>query len=264
MKGLILAAGRGSRMPSLTFDRPKCLVEVESRTLLDRQISALTRAGITELAIVGGWQIDSLRSSGLPVHANADWETTTMVNSLLVADPWIGEESVLVSYGDIVFGSEIIQRMMACDDELVIAYDRQWLAKWSLRFADPLTDAETFQLFPGEYLKDIGQRASDLVDIEGQYMGLLLIRPTAREKIRWVVESTEILSMTHLLELLVKSEICPVKCVATYEPWFEFDSVEDIESGARYVSQLDELERRGDHLMAPIAEISIETSFEPT
>ncbi len=44
MKGIILAAGRGSRMKTLTDERPKCLVELDGRPLLDYQINALSDA----------------------------------------------------------------------------------------------------------------------------------------------------------------------------------------------------------------------------
>ena len=41
MRALILAAGRGSRMGPLGDVRPKCLVELDGRPLLDRQLAAL-------------------------------------------------------------------------------------------------------------------------------------------------------------------------------------------------------------------------------
>jgi CTP:phosphocholine cytidylyltransferase-like protein len=40
MKAVILAAGRGSRMGHLGDDRPKCLVELEGKPLIERQIGA--------------------------------------------------------------------------------------------------------------------------------------------------------------------------------------------------------------------------------
>ncbi|USI73065.1 NTP transferase domain-containing protein [Sphingomonas morindae] len=57
---VLLAAGLGSRLLPLTADRPKCLIEVGGRTILDHQVSALRAAGIAGITIVGGYRFDRL------------------------------------------------------------------------------------------------------------------------------------------------------------------------------------------------------------
>ena len=64
MRGLILAAGRGSRMGPLGDDRPKCMVELNGRPLLDRQIAALRRGGVEEVGIVRGYRAEILNFPG--------------------------------------------------------------------------------------------------------------------------------------------------------------------------------------------------------
>ncbi len=56
MRGLILAAGRGSRMVAATADRPKGLVELGGTALLDWQLAALRGAGIQEIGLVRGYR----------------------------------------------------------------------------------------------------------------------------------------------------------------------------------------------------------------
>ena len=51
MKAMILAAGRGERMRPLTDTTPKSLLRIGGQTLIERQVHALARAGITELVI---------------------------------------------------------------------------------------------------------------------------------------------------------------------------------------------------------------------
>ncbi|WP_045214014.1 NTP transferase domain-containing protein [Desulfonatronovibrio magnus] len=60
MKAIILAAGRGSRLLSLTDDRPKCLVELYGKPLLDWQIKALRDAGIQDITVVRGYLKDKI------------------------------------------------------------------------------------------------------------------------------------------------------------------------------------------------------------
>ena len=57
MKVIILAAGRGSRLGERTKDRPKCMVEICGKTILERCISSLEEAGIhrDDIAIVTGY-----------------------------------------------------------------------------------------------------------------------------------------------------------------------------------------------------------------
>ena len=54
MIGVLLAAGMAKRLRPLTDDRPKCLLTVGSRTLLQRTVDSLVSAGITELVVVTG------------------------------------------------------------------------------------------------------------------------------------------------------------------------------------------------------------------
>jgi len=54
MKAVSLAAGQGTRLPSVHGEHPKCLIEVDGSKLLDPQLEALSMAGINRMAIVVG------------------------------------------------------------------------------------------------------------------------------------------------------------------------------------------------------------------
>ena len=79
MKAIILAAGRGSRMNELTYDKPKCLIEINGKTLLDWQLEAIKSVGINEIGIVTGYKREMLSVYKLIEFYNPNWETSQMV-----------------------------------------------------------------------------------------------------------------------------------------------------------------------------------------
>ena len=55
MKAIILSAGQGSRLGHLVDGRPKCLIDFNGRTLLDRQLDTLEANGVHEAVVVTGF-----------------------------------------------------------------------------------------------------------------------------------------------------------------------------------------------------------------
>ena len=64
MKAIILAAGQGTRLRPLTNDKPKCLVELANKPLLDHQLSVLRYTGINDIHVVAGYRAEQLNRSG--------------------------------------------------------------------------------------------------------------------------------------------------------------------------------------------------------
>jgi len=142
MKALILAAGRGSRLGRLTDKKPKCLVELQGKSLLERQILAMKRAGLREIGIVVGYRADMIPGRGVKKIKNRRWKTTYGVFSMLCARRWFGQGPLLVSYGDIFYSWHDLARLLRTEGDVAVAYDPRWLKLWRKRFADPAADAE--------------------------------------------------------------------------------------------------------------------------
>ena len=62
MKAMILAAGRGERMRPLTLTRPKPLLEVGGRALIEHHLSELAAAGIRSIVINLSWLGEQIRA----------------------------------------------------------------------------------------------------------------------------------------------------------------------------------------------------------
>lgn len=232
MKAVILAAGRGSRLGSLTDERPKCMVPLLGRPLLDWQLGALASAGVTDVHVVTGYCSEVIQShAAYPTLHNPRWRDTNMVGSLLLAAPILRTEPVLVCYADIVYSDRVIRAIASSSAPVAIAYDRHWMSLWNLRFANPLDDAECFRL-DGNCVHTIGGRAHAAVEIEGQYMGLLKFHPEGWAQVEAhlsTLRPSEIdrLDMTGMLARLI-AEGGQIRAVPVEGQWCEVDNPEDV------------------------------------
>lgn len=131
MKAIILIAGKGGRLGTLTDDRPKCLVEVGGRPILDYQLDALRMAGVTELVLVVGYLQEAIRNhvSAYPEFSvtfieNSEYATTNTVYSLWMARHEMSGDFLYFN-GDVLFPGELVQRLIASPAENALAVERK-------------------------------------------------------------------------------------------------------------------------------------------
>ncbi len=238
-RAIILAAGQGTRLRPLTDDRPKCLVPFLGKPLLDWQIDTLQSCGVNDIHMVCGYRADQIIKRGLPYTVNDRYDKNNMVESLFYAqDYFIGEGDLLLAYGDIIYQENNLRALLASKDEIAIMCDQNWHAFWSLRFADPLLDAETLKLDPSGLVTELGKKPRTIEEIQGQYTGLIKIHA---DRIKAFMDFYQKMDrnalyegkdfsnmyMTSFLQALIDSG-WKMRAVMVENGWLEVDSVEDL------------------------------------
>src|SRR5262245_30093667 len=107
--GVILAAGRGTRMGKLTADRPKPLLTVRGQSLIERIVRGFAAAGITRAAIVTGYRGEQIeaalgdgRSFGMELAYCRQERAEGTARALLLAQPLIEPGPFALSWGDVL------------------------------------------------------------------------------------------------------------------------------------------------------------------
>lgn len=126
----VLAAGVGSRLDPLTRDRPKCLVKVSGRPILQHQLDAMRALGIEHVIVVVGYQEAAVRDwcrtyRGMNVDcvSNVDFEfTNNMYSALLLRDQLDGVPFLLAN-GDVVYDERIIERLITGPHQDAVGFD---------------------------------------------------------------------------------------------------------------------------------------------
>lgn len=247
VKAILLAAGVGSRLRPYTRSRPKCLVELGGRPLLDWQLATLDACGITDVVVVTGHRADRIARSGIRRLHNPLYRETNMVRSLWCARDEL-EGDVIVAYADIVYEPRVLRALLDAPDDLAIVVDRAWEPYWRFRFGDPLRDAETLRLAADGGVLEIGRRPASLTEIEGQYIGLLRFRDPGLAALRDFYEQARARAeagerpwpidrpfpqayLTDLLDAWIRAG-GRVSAVPVEAGWLEIDSREDLEKTA--------------------------------
>ena len=81
MKAIILAAGRGSRLNNITDEKPKCLVNILGKPILEWQIEALNRSDVEDITVICGYRKDQISGNFITLE-NPRWNRTNMVSTL--------------------------------------------------------------------------------------------------------------------------------------------------------------------------------------
>lgn len=115
MKAIVLAAGMGKRLLPLTQDKPKALVSVLGKPIIEHTLDALVRKQVTEIIIVVGYCHETIvahfghEHHGVPIRyvLNADYATTNNIYSLQLGLEHV-EDDLILCEGDIVFRPEML------------------------------------------------------------------------------------------------------------------------------------------------------------
>lgn len=251
MKIIILAAGQGTRLRPLTDHCPKCMVAVNGKSIIERQLETMYECGIkaADITIIAGYRNDvlreKLRETGISFVVNVEYETTNMVCSLMCArDIMEQEDDILISYGDIIYDTEVLTKILTSEADCSVIVDDGWYEYWSQRCENPLDDAETLMFDEQDYLTEIGQKTDNLAKVQSQYIGLMrfkgeglkaLLDLSAEAEKRslegrklWRTDRTyRKMYMTDLLQGMI-DEGNKLKAVHIQRGWFEIDDRDDL------------------------------------
>jgi len=172
MQSILLAAGQGTRLRPFTDHQPKCMVPYQNKAIIDHILDVQRGCGIEKIVLVKGYCADALQREGTIQCENKAYATTNMVSSLFSAEEHIDGE-VLISYTDIIYRREILEQLLACEEDIAITVDLNWRKLWQQRMVNPLEDAETLELGAQGEVLSLGKKPTSYEQIQGQYMGLI-------------------------------------------------------------------------------------------
>lgn len=242
MKMIILAAGQGTRLRPLTNDKPKCMVKYQGKPIIDYILDVAKECSVKNIALVNGYKKEVLEEylsdEKLNFYTNKEFDSTNMVSTLFCAKDFM-DDDIIISYADIVYKKEVLEKLIKSKEDFSVVVDRKWRELWFQRMENPLDDAETLKIKDGKIL-ELGKKPKSYDEIEGQYIGLIKISKNILNKVIDFYENLDRnkmydgkdfdnMYMTSFIQMIIDN-LLDVKPVFIDGGWVEVDCVEDMKA----------------------------------
>ena len=168
-KAIIIAAGPGSRLNSITNGKPKCLLKIGGKTIMERLLETLRLCGITDISVIRGYQGKKINFPGLKYYENINYQNNNILNSLFYAEPAMTGEFI-VSYSDILFDKSVVEKLLKNKNNISLVVDTDWQEYYQGKTMHPITEAENVIIQDGKIFKIGKHLTAD--ESHGEFIGL--------------------------------------------------------------------------------------------
>ncbi len=264
VSAVILAAGMDPGLGPLVADRPKAMLDVKGKTILERQVAMLRSCGINDISVVRGYKKDSIpQVPGVHFYDNDAFAETGEVASLFAAEKAL-RNRVLVLYGDIIVEKSVVQKMIATKADAAVSVDASFGREAHAHSNGnghgngngngkhapkpdlvKLVSAPPTHLPRGRFVSEDGQTIGvtaigrSLPEAHGEFSGILTLSATGVQSLKKAHEQAKArpgkfhesesyrqAALTDLLQELVKTGT-KVEGVLHWKGWMEVDTFDD-------------------------------------
>jgi bifunctional UDP-N-acetylglucosamine pyrophosphorylase/glucosamine-1-phosphate N-acetyltransferase len=259
MKAVILAAGEGVRLQPITSTRPKHLIKIGGKPILQHCIEALKASGIDEMLIVVHYRADLIRQyfgDGQKFGVRIEYvEQKTPVgtgNAVSVVEPYVKSEFTLV-YGDLLFTEEATKRVIALHQKEKPA------ATMAVIPVDKPEDYGIVELEKDAYIKRIVEKPSrQEAPTNLANAGIYVLSTEIFEKIKEISASSRgEWEITDAISLMLKENKTFLAAKLSREDWFDIGRPWDLLEANRWAltrmnHRVVGLVENGAHLIGPV------------
>jgi choline kinase len=231
MQLILLAAGKGSRLPIKIRNKPKCLIKILGKTLLEHNIDFYKK--FKNRTIVTGYKrkelIPFINKNKFKNFYNKDFNKTNMVHSLFKVNR-IMSNDIVVCYGDIIFDKNIFINISKNHKNSTILLNKNWLKVWKgrMEYKNIKKDAENIEIYKNNLIS-IGTKIINKMP-KYQFMGIINLKKKDffnLKKFYNKIKNKKI-DFTSFLNQSIKANIVKINILTTTKYWFEIDTIKDV------------------------------------
>lgn len=240
MKAIILAAGMSSRLMELTDDKPKCMLEIGGKTMLQKQIDIFRQCGINDIVVVRGYMKEKIDYAGLKYIYNQNYRRNNILESLMYAEDKMDSDFIF-SYSDILYDKSVVEKLLESKADISLIVDTGWHTRYVDRYQHPIEEAEKVVVENDKIIK-IGKTVNQN-EAYGEFIGLAKFSKSGAEILKreynrvktqpskapfHEAASLEKAYLTDMIQELIDREYAIIN-VDIKGGWMEIDTREDLQ-----------------------------------
>lgn len=235
MQAIIMAAGKGSRLGSLTSGRPKSFVEIKGKKLIDYNLRLLEKYGVDEIIMVTGYQCEAFEGllhdrKDVKFVYNPFYEMMNVLGSFYMGMGLLHDDFIYL-HADTICEPEIFEKLVRLDADVILPVD--------YRSCDE--EAMKVRSEDGRVVQITKRMPSELA--EGEFIGMASFRkqvlPALQEKTKQLMKEKAFTEyFESAIQRLIDEEAFTIRTVPTEGAfWAEIDFMEDYEKAAAEIPE---------------------------
>ena len=185
MKAIFIAAGEGSRMNNLTVNTPKPLIDVNGKSILQRQICLLQKFHIDEILIITGPFSNKYTFENVSYINDKNFKKHDQLGSLGTALNEIHGD-VLIIFGDILFDKSVLYSVCKNNADIVLTVDMNW-DKYLDRHDNPLENSDKVGMIDGQIKRIFKDKTEQDKKFDiGEFIGLMKLNDIGSKKFKQI------------------------------------------------------------------------------
>jgi len=231
VKAIILSAGQGKRLLPLTERAPKCMLPVQGRPLIARQIDALRSRGVDDITVVVGFGAELVETGlaerygarGIRTLYNPFFALTDNLVSCWVARAEMQDEFLLLN-GDTLFEAPVLERLLVAPEHPITL---------AVSVKERYDDDDMKVIRDGDRLLEVGKKLP-LEHVNAESIGMMTFRGDGprlfRDAIDRALRTPEALKQWYLslIDALARTGVVFTQRIPA-SGWTEVDSPADLE-----------------------------------
>lgn len=125
VKAIIPAAGAPHNQESLEpllQERPVCMLDINGKSILQRNIETLHNVGIGDITVLTGYQNEKINIDGVEIVFNKNYRDRHILYSIMLAEEKFTGK-ILLTYSDILFEKRLIEQVLESEQDITLVVD---------------------------------------------------------------------------------------------------------------------------------------------